>query len=145
MTVDASHFEQSSGQKSWDNAGYVQGRPESSQSNRQLSRGIEVCRHENNTGNETTLKGTDQSTSNIESSTSFHEGLESRNETPAYHERGQHGLESIALGEENNRELGEQETQDLDRRSVVVIISRQPKVSQKIVCEGITDISSIQL
>lgn len=54
-------------------------------------------------------------------------------------------LEAISLGEELNREFGEQETKDLNGCSVIVIISSQAKISQKVVSEGVADVSSIQL
>jgi hypothetical protein len=54
-------------------------------------------------------------------------------------------LEAISLGEELNGEFSEQETKDLNGCSVVVIISSQAKISQKVVSQGIADVSSIQL
>lgn len=54
-------------------------------------------------------------------------------------------LEAISLGEELNREFSEQEAQDLNGCSVVIIISRQAKISQKVISQSITDVSSIQL
>lgn len=54
----------------------VERRPESSKSDGELLGGVEVGRHENNTRDETALKETDQSTSNIEASSASHEGLE---------------------------------------------------------------------
>ncbi|KAI6775851.1 hypothetical protein HG530_002609 [Fusarium avenaceum] len=143
--VDTSHLDQPSSEEGRDNSGDVQSRPESCQSDRQLPRGVEVGRHEDNTGNKTTLESTDQSAGDVEGSPSGHEGLKSRYKTPANHEGRQNALEAISLGEELNGEFSEQEAQDLNGRSVVVIIRIQAKISQKVVSESVTDVSSVQL
>ena len=74
------------------------------------------------TRNETTLTRSDQRARNVESDFLVHESLCPRNQRLHHHEQREDLLEAISLDQKLDWELSSQETEELHRGSVVVVI-----------------------
>ena len=73
----------------------VQSRPENSQTGGQLCTGIEIGGHQNRTGDETTLTGSNEGTGNVKRGPAGYEGLRPGHGTPKNHHSGQDIFETL--------------------------------------------------
>jgi hypothetical protein len=93
---------------------YIQCGPEEGQADRKLLCLVKVCGEQDRTGDEASLKGSDEGPRYVKGCSVVHPGLSPGDQTPEQHQGGQDASEAKALDQELNWELGCQKAHQLD-------------------------------